>query len=58
MLVHVALGSDKDQWAIQGGLVERGETVDVAAQPEVFEVAGIQADVRGLIAARNRVCTN
>jgi ADP-ribose pyrophosphatase YjhB (NUDIX family) len=58
LLVHVALGSDKDQWAIPGGFVERGETVDVAAQREVFEEAGVQADVRGLIAARSRVHTN
>ena len=55
LLVHVALGSDKDQWAIPGGFVERGETVDVAAQREVFEEAGVQAEVRGLIAARSRV---
>jgi ADP-ribose pyrophosphatase YjhB (NUDIX family) len=55
LLVHGVLGSGKGQWAIPGGFVERDETVDVAVQREVFEEAGVQAEMRGLIGARSRV---
>jgi len=55
LLVHAVQGSGKDQWAIPDGFVERGETVDAAVHRERFEEAGVQADLRGLIAARNRV---
>ncbi len=55
LLVHGALGTSRGQWAIPGGFVEPGETIDAAVQREVLEEAGIHSEVRGLIGARSRV---
>jgi ADP-ribose pyrophosphatase YjhB (NUDIX family) len=57
LLVHRAPGSGPgaDTWALPGGLVERHESVHAAVQREVFEEAGVRAEVVGLIAAMNRV---
>ena len=57
LLVHRAPGSGPgaDTWALPGGFVERHESVHAAVQREVFEETGVQAEVRGLIAAMNRV---
>jgi ADP-ribose pyrophosphatase YjhB (NUDIX family) len=55
LLVRRALGSNIDDWAIPGGFVEHNETIDVAVRREVFEEAGVRAEIEGLIAARSRV---
>jgi ADP-ribose pyrophosphatase YjhB (NUDIX family) len=57
LLVHRAPGSGlgADSWALPGGFVERHESVHAAVQREVFEEAGVRAEVVGLIAAMNRV---
>jgi ADP-ribose pyrophosphatase YjhB (NUDIX family) len=54
LLVRRALGNAGD-WALPGGFVERDEPIDVAVQREAFEETGVQAEVEGLIAVRNRV---
>lgn len=53
LLVRSAYGAR--EWVIPGGYVERGETIDRAVQREIMEEATVQAEVQGLIAARNRV---
>lgn len=54
LLARRALGNAGD-WTIPGGYVERDEPIDVAVQREVLEETGVQAEVEGLIAVRNRV---
>jgi 8-oxo-dGTP diphosphatase len=55
LLVRRALGGRVGAWAIPGGFVERGETIDVAVQREVLEETGVKAEIEGLIAVRSRV---
>ena len=55
LLVRRGMGSHSGDWALPGGVVEQGETVDVAVKREVFEEAGVEAVVEGLIAVRSRV---
>jgi ADP-ribose pyrophosphatase YjhB (NUDIX family) len=55
LLVRMGYGAHLNQWAIPGGFVEPGETVDVTIQREVLEETGINTEVRGLIAVRSRV---
>lgn len=55
LLVRLALGEGKGDWAIPGGFVERGETIDTAVLREVLEETGVKAELQGLIAARSRV---
>lgn len=55
LLVRRALGGHVGAWAIPGGFIEKGETIDVAVQREVFEEAGVKAQMEGLIAVRSRV---
>lgn len=54
LLVRRALGQGVGDWAIPGGFVEPQETMDVAAQREVLEEAGVQAAVEGVMAVRSR----
>src|SRR5947209_7985265 len=42
-------------WAIPGGYVEQNETIDIAVQREILEEAGVNAEIKGLIAIRNRL---
>jgi 8-oxo-dGTP diphosphatase len=55
LLARRALGSNVGDWMIPGGFVEPYETIDVAAQREVMEETGVEAEVEGLIAVRNQV---
>jgi len=55
LLVRRALGGHVGAWAIPGGFIERDETIDVAVQREIFEEAGVKAEIEGLIAVRSRV---
>lgn len=55
LFVRSARGASKDEWAIPGGFVEPGETIDVAVRREVLEETGVSAELQGLIAARSRV---
>ena len=55
LLVRLKQGEAKDEWAIPGGFVEPGETIDTAVQREVLEETGVTAELQGLIAARSRV---
>lgn len=55
LLVRLAYGVHKGQWAIPGGYVEAGETVDVAVRREVLEETGVDAQVEGLVGVRSRV---
>ena len=53
LLVRRALGNNIGDWAIPGGFVEHDETIDAAVKREVFEEAGVRAEVEGLVGVRN-----
>lgn len=55
LLVRRRTGSHSGDWAIPGGFVEHGETIDNAVKREVLEETGIEAEVQGLVAVRSRV---
>ncbi len=55
LLIRRALGRHVGDWAIPSGFVERGETIDAAIRREVWEEAGVKAEIEGLIAVRSRV---
>lgn len=57
LLARRALGNAGD-WTMPGGFVERGEAIDAAVAREVFEETGVVAEVKGLIAVRNRITAN
>ena len=58
LLVRLAQGEGKGEWAIPGGFVEPQETIEQAVHREVLEETGIKAELKGLIAARSRVSSN
>jgi len=55
LLIRRALGRHVGDWAIPSGFVERGETIETAIRREVWEEAGVEAEIEGLIAVRSRV---
>ncbi len=55
LLVKRSRGEDTGEWAIPGGFVEKSEKADKAILREVLEETGIEAEVKGLIAIRNRI---
>ncbi len=55
LLVRAATGRRRGEWMIPGGFVGAGETIDAAVRREVMEETGVEAEVEGVIAARNRV---
>jgi len=58
LLVRRTRGEDIGEWAIPGGFVEKNEKADNAILREVLEETGIKAEVKGLIAIRNRIYKN
>ena len=54
LLVRRASDPRAGDWALPGGFVEHDETVQAAVQREVFEEAGVEAEVEGLVAVLNR----
>ena len=54
LLVRRASDPRAGDWALPGGFVEHNETVQTAVQREVFEEAGVEAEVEGLVAVLNR----
>lgn len=54
LLVRRASEPRAGDWALPGGFVEHGETVQTAVQREVFEETGVKAKVEGLVAVLSR----
>lgn len=50
LFVRQTYGRLKGQWLLPTGVVDPGETVDTAARREVYEEAGIEAEIEGLLA--------
>ncbi|MBD2866003.1 NUDIX domain-containing protein [Paenibacillus oceani] len=55
LLVKTTYGANRGLWMIPGGLVEPGETFEMAAIREVYEETGITAQPRRLIAVRSGI---
>ena len=55
LLVRAATGRRRGEWMIPGGFVEADETINVAVRRELMEEAGVQAEIEGIIAVRNRL---
>ena len=55
LLVRAATGRRRGEWMIPGGFVEPGETIDVAVRREVREETGVEAEIEGIVAVRNRL---
>jgi len=49
LLVRRRNPPNQGKWAIPGGLVELGETVQVAATREIFEETGLRVTIEGLL---------
>jgi ADP-ribose pyrophosphatase YjhB (NUDIX family) len=54
LLVRMAYGPTKGRYMLPGGIVEPGETLDVAVVREVFEETGVTARVLGICGVRSR----
>ncbi len=55
LLVRAAAGVRAGEWAIPGGYVEPGETIEAAVRREILEETGAAAEPAGIIAVRHRV---
>jgi ADP-ribose pyrophosphatase YjhB (NUDIX family) len=54
LLVKMAYGPTKGRYMLPGGIVDPGETLDVAVAREVFEETGVTARVVGVCGVRTR----
>jgi len=54
LLVRMAYGPTKGRYMLPGGIVEPGETLDVAVVREVLEETGVTARVLGICGLRSR----
>lgn len=54
LLVRMAYGPSKGRYMLPGGLVDPGETLDVAIRREVLEETGVTARPLGIIGLRSR----
>lgn len=54
LVVRMTYGPSAGRYMLPGGLLEPGETLDVAAAREVREEAGVEARPLGIVAVRSR----
>lgn len=54
LLVQMRYGPTEGRWMFPGGLVDPGETLDVAVVREVREETGIEAEPLGIVGVRSR----
>ena len=54
LLVRMTYGASRGRLMLPGGLLDPGETLDVAIAREVFEETGVVADPIGIIGIRTR----
>lgn len=54
LLVRMTYGPSKGRYMLPGGLVEPGETLDVAVAREVLEETGVVAEPIGIVGVRSR----
>ncbi len=54
LMVRRASRRGYGNWQLPGGYIEPDETIEQAVAREVFEEAGVRAEVDGIIALRNR----
>lgn len=54
LLVRMTYGPSRGRWMLPGGVVEPGETLDLAVAREVLEETGVVARPRGIVGVRSR----
>lgn len=55
LVVRMTYGPSKGRWMLPGGIVDPGETLDVAVAREVREETGVEARPVGIVGLRSRV---